>query len=130
MKLRPAILSYANFLLEIKNDPVMREFAVKTQKKIERSAHIKWLRSHIDEMQIVEVDGERAGMFRVSEDKEVSINLHPNFRGMGLGNKVLKKCPKGVWAKIVNGNVPSMRIFLANGFEIKNYEANYYILEN
>lgn len=108
----------------------MRQFAVVTHTKIKMKDHMKWLRDHVDEMKIVMVGTKKAGMFRVSKESEVSINLHPKFRGQGLGQKVLEKCPKGVWAKIVNGNVASMKLFLSNGFQIIGYEENYYVLKN
>lgn len=87
-------------------------------------------KKHLNEFSIIIEKGQRLGMFRVAKG-EVSINLDPVCRGRGIGNKVLKKfCPKGVWAKIVNGNVPSMKIFLNNGFKITGYIDNYYVLEN
>ena len=118
IKLRKATMDDADYLLFLKNDKVMRKFAVVSNDKIKKADHIKWLKDNIDTVSIVVYRGERAGMFRVTKDREVSINLDPLYRGQGLGGKVLKHCPKGVWAKIVNGNVPSMRIFLANGFKI------------
>lgn len=129
MKLRKATTEDSDFLLELKNDPVMRKFAVVTHKKIKKADHEKWLAKNLHTFSIVMVDGERMGMFRVTDDKEVSINLAPAARGKGLGAKVLKRCPKGVWAKIVNGNVPSMRLFLNHGFKIVDYKENYYVLE-
>ncbi len=129
MRLRSATMKDADFLLKLKNDPVMRKFAVVSHEKIKLKNHLAWLGKHLGEIQIVMVKGKRLGMFRIA-NKEVSINLSPEARGKGLGSKVLKKCPKGVWAKIVHGNVPSMRIFIKNGFEIVGHERNYYVLEN
>ena len=130
MRLRKATMKDADFLLRLKNDPEMRRFAVVTHKKIERKNHINWLQDHFYEIWIIINKEKRAGMFRISIDKEVSINLSPKSRGKGIGSKVLKKCPKGVWAKIVNGNVASMRLFLNNGFKIVDYKENYYVLKN
>lgn len=131
VSIRPATMEDADFLLVLKNDPVMRQFAVVTPEEIKMEDHLKWLQDHVNEMFIVELNGLRAGMFRVSQDREVSINLHPDFHGKGLGQEVVSQfCPKGVWAKIVNGNVPSMKLFLANGFKIMSYENNYYVLKN
>lgn len=130
IKLRKATFEDADYLLALKNDKVMRKFAVVTNSKIRKADHLKWLKDNIDTVSIILYKGERAGMFRVTEDREVSINIDPLMRGQGLGGKVLKLCPKKVWAKIVNGNVPSMRIFLANGFKITGYENDYYILKN
>lgn len=125
----------ADFLLELKNDPIMRQFAVVSHEKISMADHLNWLEKHINEIQIVELkqywNFVKAGMFRVSDDKEVSINLHPKFRGQGLGQEVVSKhCPKGVWAKIVDGNEASMKLFLNNGFQVVDHKENYHVLKN
>lgn len=128
---RPATTHDSDFLLELKNDPVMRQFSVVTHKEIKKQAHNKWLEEHLDEIQIIFDDENRIGMLRVTKDREISINLRPDFRGKGYGTRILKEfCPINVWAKIVNGNVASMKIFLKNGFEITDYENNYYVLQN
>lgn len=129
LKLREATMDDAKFLLDLKNDPVMRKFAVVTSEKITMRKHLKWLASNIDTMWIITLKGDDMGMFRITDDNEVSINLAPASRGQGIGSRVLKKfCPKGVWAKIVDGNVASMKIFLKNGFEIIDHKKNYYVL--
>lgn len=130
LKLRPALFDDADFLLELKNDPIMRKFAVVSHNKITKKAHMAWLEMNIGGIFIIEEKGLRLGMFRIANG-EVSINLSTICRGRGIGSRVLRKfCPKGVWAKIVNGNVPSMKIFLNNGFKIVDYKENYYVLEN
>lgn len=130
MKLRPATMEDAHFLLKLKNDPVMRKFAVVTHKKIKLKAHLAWLKKHLGEIQIVMEKGKRLGMVRICS-KEISINLAPEARGKGMGNKVLRSMDlTGLWAKIVNGNVPSMRLFLKNGFEITGYLDNFYVLQH
>ncbi len=121
IKLRPAIMDDAEFLLELKNDPVMRQFAVVTQNEIELGAHLDWLDSHLHEIQIIEVmrywNWRRVGMIRMSEDREVSINVHWKFRGIGIAYAVLSTyCPNNVWAKIVEGNQASYRLFTGCGF--------------
>lgn len=129
LKLRPATMEDSDFLLWLKNDPVMRKFAVVSHNKIKKADHLKWLGKNLHTIQIIQQGTEQLGMFRITDDKEVSINLSPECRGRGIGSKVLRRfCPKDVWAKIVNGNVPSMRIFLDNGFKIIGYKHNYYVL--
>lgn len=130
LKLRLATFDDADYLLDLKNDPVMRKFAVATHNKIKKKDHLKWLEQNIGGIYIITQRGWMVGMMRIA-DGEVSINIDPVFRGQGIGSKVLKKfCPKGVWAKIVDGNVASMNIFLKNGFKIVDHKDNYYILEN
>lgn len=129
ISLRPATMLDASFLLELKNDSVMRKFAVVTRARIKQKDHLIWLSKHLGEIRIA-TQNERIGMIRITKGNEVSINLHPKFRGKGLGSQVLKYCPKGVWAKIVDGNVASMRLFLQNGFQIIDHEKSYYVLTN
>jgi RimJ/RimL family protein N-acetyltransferase len=117
----------ADFLLGLKNDPEMRRFAVVTHKKIRQKDHIEWLKNHLHEIRII---GNKQGMVRISDDREVSINIAPQFRGKGLASKVLAQLSDGLWAKIVNGNVASMRLFLQNGFMITDYKEGYYVLKN
>lgn len=130
MNMRPATTHDSDFLLRLKNDPVMRQFSVVTHEKIKKSDHERWLKNHLDEIQIVMEGRHKIGMFRVNMDKEVSINLHPSFRGQGFGQKVLENCPKGVWAKIVAGNIASLNLFMHNGFKIVDYLNDLYYLEN
>lgn len=129
MRLRSATMGDGGFLLDLKNDPVTRSFSVVTHDKIMMKDHLKWLGNHFDEIMIVMQDLTRVGMFRISREREVSINIRPEFRGQGLGKEVLSFCPENVWAKIVNGNIASMRLFLGAGFKITGYENNYYILK-
>lgn len=131
MTIRPASLEDANILLRWKNDKVMRKFAVVTHSRIKWEDHIEWLKYNIQTIQIILEGNKKIGMLRVTKDREVSINLDPKYRGMGYGSKIISEfCPKGVWAKIVNGNVASMRVFLANGFKIIDYQENFYVLQN
>jgi len=108
----------------------MRRFSVVSHNKIRKADHIKWLKDHSQEINIVMKGRNRIGMFRVAYDKEVSINLHPRYRGKGYGQKVLEWCPKGVWAKIVQENIASMNLFMSNGFKIIRYDNGIYYLEN
>ena len=120
----------SDYLLDLKNDKTMRQFAVVTNKPIKRKDHIAWLDENLSTIQIVLLHGKRAGMLRVTKEDEVSINIDPEFRGMGVGTKAMKYCPKNVWAKIVDGNVASMNLFIKSGFKIVDHQNNYYVLQN
>jgi RimJ/RimL family protein N-acetyltransferase len=130
MILRKATTHDRDFLLRLKNDPVMRKFSVVTHDKIKLKAHLAWLKKHLNEIQIAMDKGKRIGMFRIY-NKEVSINIDPKYRGKGYGDKILKAgLIPGLWAKIVDGNVASMRLFLTNGFMVTDYKRGYYVLKN
>lgn len=130
MRLRPATTHDSDFLLMLKNDPVMRRFSVVTHDEIKKVDHLKWLKKHLKEIWIIVHGVTDVGMLRISKEKEISINICPEWRGKGVGFYALQFCTQNVWAKIVNGNVASMRLFLSAGFKITGYENNYYILRN
>lgn len=114
-------------LLAWKNDPVTRRFAIVTHEIIPMQTHLEYLKGHLQDIQIIEYGGVPVGDIRI--DEEVSIRLDPEYRGKQIGYKALSLVvrPKMV-AKIVNGNIPSFRLFLSLGFKPKSYEEGYYIL--
>ena len=121
-------------LLKWKNDPVMRQFSIETQKEIEMEDHIKWFRRNKQNIYII-YDDIDYGDVRFDGD-EVAIKVDPRFRGMGIGKKALelaKEMRDMMIAKIVDGNVASMRLFLSVGFKIIDHETEneigYYILK-
>lgn len=119
----------ADFMLGLKNDPDTRIFAIKTQEEIKREDHIKWLSSHFMWMSVIETDyGARVGAMRIFSN-EVSIWIDKPYRGLGLATEVLRReTEKGMYARIVHGNVASIRSFVKAGFVPVGGEINYYIL--
>lgn len=126
MKLRPATLEDSNFLLRLKNDKTMRKFAIVTHEKIQKENHERWLEKNVGSIKIA-YETEPIGMLRVSNG-EISINIAKKYRGKGFGLKMLKGV-KG-YAKIVDGNVASLNLFLKAGFKVKSHIKNYYVLSN
>lgn len=128
--LRPATMKDADLLLGWKNDFEVRKWSIVSLSKIKREDHLKWLKKNLDKISIIEEYGYPCGDIRV-DDGEVAIKLEENFRGRGLGSKALKCVLLGrnkLMAKIVDGNVSSMRLFLKNGFEVVDHKDDYYIL--
>jgi len=126
MKLRPATLEDSNFLLRLKNDKTMRKFAIVTHEKIQKDNHERWLAKNLGTIRIA-YEKEPIGMLRLSNG-EISINIAAKFRKQGFGTKMLKGV-KG-YAKIVDGNVASLNLFLKAGFKVKSHKKNYYVLSN
>ena len=133
-------------IYEISNDPTVRKFAI-NRKPIEREEHIEWFQRVDRELFFVaEVGGKVIGQVRfqrVAPDTfEVSISLHPDWRGKGLGKlllregveKVLKRFPGAkILARIRRENEISKKLFEGfgfeflreeNGIEIYTYEGN------
>jgi len=72
------------------------------------------------------------GDFRLDGDY-VAIKLDSKFRGKGYGMEIINMVKRvGMLAKIVDGNVPSMRLFIKCGFNVREHKVKngvgYYIL--
>jgi len=119
MNLRPMTMDDSDFMLELKNDSDTRHFALLTSEEIKKEDHIKFLEKNIQYFQVIEDGGtimQRVGAVRV-QDNEVSIWVSPLFRGMNYATTTLKRVRKdGMTAKIVIGNMPSIRAFIKAGF--------------
>lgn len=121
----------ALILLEWKNDPTMRKFSIQTHEEIKLEDHLKWLEKHLSEIYIICSHRDTYGDIRFEGD-EIAIKLDPKFRGMGIGKRALTLATmrrKHLIAKIVNGNIASMNLFISCGFKFKAYEEGYYVLE-
>ena len=131
MNLRPMTMSDEDidFMLSLKNDPQTRKFAIATHDEIKREDHVKWLEQNIQYFQVIEYEisgipaAIRAGAIRV-QDCEISIWIDRAFRKQGVATNVLKNFDREVHnlpgkpytAKIVSGNIASMRTFIKAGF--------------
>lgn len=109
----------ADFMLELKNDNDTRNYALATIEAIKRDDHIRYLEENIQYFQVIEDGGtimQRVGALRI-QDNEISIWVSPKFRGMGYATSAIKKVRKNnMTAKIMSGNLPSMRAFIKAGF--------------
>jgi len=131
ISLRQATMGDAELLLEMKNDPVMRKFSIATHDEIKMTDHLVWLKDNVQYTYMIETDSVACGDIRI-KDGEVAIKIHEDYRGKGISTQVLKNvCEKFdvLTAKIVDGNVPSMRLFQKCGFKVVDHKDNYYILK-
>lgn len=125
---RPAALKDTGFLFVLKNDRDVRMNSIYSHRKIPFKPHKLWMEKHVHEITIILADGMPVGDVRI-EENEISIKLLPAFRGKGIGGQAIKELSrKGQVAKIVEGNIGSMRIFVQNGFNFTGYEKGYYTL--
>ena len=129
MNLRPMLMSDADFMLELKNYAETRDFAIQSHEEIKLIDHLKWLEKNIIFFQIIETDsGRRIGAIRIFGN-EISIWIERNFWGLGVATQTIKKvASKGMFAKIVNGNIGSFRAFIEAGFKPVAYKENFYML--
>ncbi len=130
MQLRPMEMKDADFMLSLKNDPDTRKFAIQTHDEISKESHYKWLADNLQYFRVIEDrDGKLMGAIRI-QDKEVSIWVDKEFRKMGIATYVLQhECDRSMFAKIVEGNVASMRCFIRAGFEPYSHQGWYYIFK-
>ena len=130
MTLRPMLMSDADFMLALKNDPQTREFAIVSHDEIKKEDHYAYLEKNIQHFQIIEDNaGERIGAFRL-QDNEVSIWIDKQYWSRGIATYVLQhQCDRNMFAKIVAGNIGSLRCFIRAGFLPKSFQENYYIFQ-
>jgi len=119
----------ADFMLELKNYPETRLFAIWTKDEIQRDDHLNWLGYNVISFQVAESNGERIGAVRINRG-EISIWIARKHWGFGVATEIIKRVSEsGMFAKIVDGNVASFRAFVKAGFLPKIHKDNYYILE-
>jgi len=149
MTLRPMTMADADLMLEWKNYHETKKFSILLHHEdIKKEDHYLWLSFHLPYFQIinasvvtkVDINGATgitgpAGAIRI-QDNEISIWVDRNFRGHQIASKALKLvATEGMIAKIVDGNIPSMRAFINAGFKpieyVNNsdYRNNYYIFK-
>lgn len=140
MNLRPMTMEDADKMLEWKNYEETRKFAIKfPYKYIRPEDHIKFLEKNLQYFQIIQVEGEVVGAVRV-QDNEISIWIDRQFRGYGFSTEAIKMVStNGMIARIVDGNIASMRSFIKCGYVPVEYikgewnhitgRTNYYIFK-
>jgi len=128
MILRPMIMADADKLLEWKNYPETREFAIVTKEEINREDHHNWLKDNIDQFQIIADNQELCGAIRINHT-EISIWIDRKYRNKGVATFFLRQVIQpGMYAKIVSGNIGSMRAFIKAGLKPISYYNNSYYL--
>ena len=120
------LMSDADKMLEWKNYPETRKYAIASHDIITKEAHYKWLEENIQYFQVI---GDMMGAVRI-QDGEVSIWIDKFWWGKGVASFVLDDVSEvGMTAKIVEGNIGSMRAFINAGFKPIIYKDNYYIFQ-
>lgn len=128
----------SDFMLEMKNYEETRQYAILSHDLIKKEDHEKWLPKNLQYFQVIEVEnGQRAGAVRLQDD-EISIWIDRKFRHEGLAIQTietmwLRGTTEGggltITAKIVDGNITSLRAFIRAGFLPIIHIDNYYIFQ-
>ena len=131
MNLRPMTMADSDKMLEWKNYPETRKFAIYTHDEIKKEDHEEWLKNYFIWFQVIENNKEPIGAVRIIGN-ELSIWIDRKFWGLGIATRVIKRVSQtGMYARIVNGNAASLRAFVKSGFIPVAHSAvdNCYILE-
>lgn len=116
MLLRPMTMADADKMLEWKNYSETRKFSIISNLVIDRNKHMDWLLEHLDQFQVIQGSNNTIGAIRINND-EISIWIDRTFRSQGIASYIIEQVAKpGMIAKIVEGNVSSMRAFIKAGF--------------
>lgn len=137
LNLRPAAISDLLLVFAWSNDPITRQNSF-SQKPITIEEHTAWFKRLLEnpnrKLYILLSDNKPAGQIRLdfNEDKtsaEISYSIAPDFRGQGLGSKIIKLAIKKVksdfknvqylTAQVKPENTASNKIFSKLGFEEK-----------
>lgn len=116
----------ADKMLEWKNYPETIQFSIATKWVITKANHLNWLKRNVQYFQVIEEGTELCGAIRI-KDHEISIWIDRKHRCKGVASFFLNQTvKKGMTAKIVNGNISSIRAFINAGFKPIAYQDNYY----
>lgn len=132
LSVRRATIDDAMDLLRWKNDVDTRRFSIIAKDEIRIEDHLKWLIKTLHDplvrLYMILKDGKPVGdiRFDITDKVEVSVRIDRPYRCQGIGSWALSRIApremanikKSFMAKIVDGNVASMRIFTKNGFQI------------
>lgn len=125
-------MSDAMDLLRWKNDADTRRFSIIAKDEIRQADHYKWLARTLQDpnvrLYVIFRKGKPVGdiRFDIADQVEVSVRIDRPYRRQGIGSWALSTiAPREMadiklpfMAKIVDGNVASMRIFTKNGFKV------------
>jgi len=117
IELRKAIAKDSSFFYDLRSDPVACRMS--RRPPLTLTDHLHWWNKTTDLRYVAEVDRRRVGMMRVSTDGVVSIIVHPELRGRGLGEPMLRALEthargeghRHLIAEVAYENTPSQRIF-------------------
>lgn len=136
-KIRPASIADAELLFRWANDPETRKNAFNSE-TLAYASHLEWLESKLGSASsaifILEMDGKPVAQVRfdkISDFAEVDISTAKDFRGLGLGCRILRmtagKAVKSmdlsfIKAIVFKTNIASLKTFEKAGFKMAGEE--------
>lgn len=118
----------AMFLLKLKNYSETRKFAIKTRERIKMKDHLKWIERNIHFFNVINENDIDIGFVRI-QSHEISIWIERRWWNLGYATKAIAMSSKNktLYAKIVDGNIGSMRAFISADYKPIDHRKNYYI---
>lgn len=143
---RPVEIKDAAFLLRLKNDVTTRKYSIASKAKIKKKDHLNWLSHTLQNPSVIyfliliSETAKPCGTVRfdlVNGKAEIAIHITKQHRGKGIATQIIKTLGgmiashhnRNLTAKIVDGNMRSMMVFLKNGFTLKEHSAGISYLE-
>lgn len=115
---------------ELSNDDLVRANSI-NKNKILWDDHVKWFGNRIKNTEepfyIAETDkGDFVAQIRFNKEEEgvvISVSIDKNFRGKGLGDKIIEEASKTlniypIIAYVKPDNIPSKKSFIKAGFKL------------
>ncbi|MBS6473995.1 MAG: GNAT family N-acetyltransferase [Acetobacter sp.] len=119
-------------VFDLSNDDTVRTMSIHPE-KIEWENHVKWFENKINDADVVfyvmETAGELVGYVHLDRERTdwvVTIHLKKDFRGKGLGKKLLKyavdgNVDKSMVSCVKNENEASKKLFLSQNFIFRDF---------
>lgn len=141
--IRQAQKSDSRRVWEIRNHPISRKYSGNPD-IIPFANHLPWFKKKYfsglnNHCYILEANQKTIGYCRLDFDEQndnhiISLAIDPAYQGRGLSHKLLAsslkrfKSVKLILAQIQKENIPSLKLFMKNGFQIyKQDDTNYYL---
>lgn len=112
---RKAKESDVGFFLEAQNYKMVNRFYTNDKESL-----AEWFKNHLSQHFIIEIDGEKAGIFRLEEITAISIAIKTDFRRIGLASQIISKVKEHedkVIGFIDSENNASKSLFESLGFK-------------
>ncbi len=106
------------FLYSLSTNSKVRKYLL-SQKKFTYQQHLRYWRTFMGLAYVIYYNGTKAGLLR-EQERELSIQILPNFWNKGIGTAAIAKYiknRKGFYARIINVNLASLKVFQNSGFE-------------
>lgn len=126
MKLKDNSPEYWEFIRQVRFHPDNVKGFV-DREPVTREQQERYMKAHGHKYKVCVMDGEPVGFIGVV-DGDIRLAVHPDHKKKGIGEYMLKNVNMPHTAKVLRSNLPSLRLFLKCGYEVKNQDYIFYYL--